>query len=715
MSYDAILARSPSIIYQPGGTPGGLVVTTWAQVQKFIAARQGSVTVFVDSSIVSPAPVDAATGITECFGRVVLQGALIDSLSYNVLQIEAGATLQNLYEIIDLNVACNTTTAVPALSFTSAPNGGYLALSQYALLSNTATATMPAIAVAAGKTLLISMNLSGVFLHAPAVPLFDVPATATLNLDLFDGSGVPPGYATGAGNVNLFYDNSSATYFTPSGVVPALPVGLTYFTQNIDDIWVNKVLDPTTMGAPVVGDVPVFNADGTWHAAPPPSGAAIVVPPANGSWSQAVWFWDPSNVSGLASDANSGLDALHPVLTYTFGIAARWETYYPQLKQQTTITMMSSQPASLTDPVILDPIMYGTYLLLQGQLGSHQQVNAGVFGAVTPKNTSTGQQLEVNLGFAASVGQLVQNMTHPSFAYVVAVAGNVATMLQPLTPVVPPASVFTTFPTEVNTWAPGDTYTLWQPCTVYLVEGAPRCGQEDAVNVLEGQLQLYHVAPIGTSALADENSTLIGNIVNIECCYNTTATTTGDHPLGGNVNNFGTFYNGGIIWSTDDTIAVFNGGGVLDEYFGVIRCAELALGAAFITTGPQLLFGSSNQFVHWEEVYLGGNNAILFALSGGHEMFDAASLIWGSGGLFLFGTASIYYHTGSATTTFEQLLGFSLNESGNAVAFDQTTGLWTLPIAITPAALDLPVASGGFGGHATQPGGPSISIFPPGY
>ncbi len=66
MSYDAILARSPYIIYQPGGTPGGLTVTTWAQVQKFIAARQGSVTVFVDSSIVSPAPVDAATGITEC-------------------------------------------------------------------------------------------------------------------------------------------------------------------------------------------------------------------------------------------------------------------------------------------------------------------------------------------------------------------------------------------------------------------------------------------------------------------------------------------------------------------------------------------------------------------------------------------------------------------------------------------------------------------------
>lgn len=45
MSNLNILAKSPSIIYRPGGAPGGLVVTSWAQVQKFVAARQGAVTV----------------------------------------------------------------------------------------------------------------------------------------------------------------------------------------------------------------------------------------------------------------------------------------------------------------------------------------------------------------------------------------------------------------------------------------------------------------------------------------------------------------------------------------------------------------------------------------------------------------------------------------------------------------------------------------------
>jgi len=95
MSYDAILARSPSIIYRPGGVAGGLVVTTWAQVQKFIAAREGAVTVFVDDSIISPALVPGATGVTEGFGRLILDVYAGDSDAFSVLQIEDGATISN--------------------------------------------------------------------------------------------------------------------------------------------------------------------------------------------------------------------------------------------------------------------------------------------------------------------------------------------------------------------------------------------------------------------------------------------------------------------------------------------------------------------------------------------------------------------------------------------------------------------------------------------
>ncbi len=455
---------------------------------------------------------------------------------------------------------------------------------------------------------------------------------------------------------------------------------------------------------PSPGSVPIYVGP-EWT-----TGAIGITPLA--SWSQATWFWDPANVSGLANDTNTGLDALHPVLTYNGGIAAKWGTYSPQLRQQTTITMMSSQAAVATDPVILDPIMYGTYMLLQGQLGPHQQVTAGVFGAVTSKNTATGQLLEVNLGFVATKGQLVQNTTHPSFAIVMSVVGDVATMFQPLTAVTPPASTFTTFPTEVNTWAPGDAFTLWQPCTVYLAEAVPRTGQEDAADVLPCQVQLYHVTPIGPNADPGENSALIGNgVANIECYYGTFATTTPAAPVTGNVQNWGTVYGAGIEWSNDDPHAVFNGGGVTVEFFSTIRCQELALGVAFVSTSPQFVFHST--FMHWEEVCLSGTSAGEFGLLGNHEMFDAASLIWGSGGLLLFGTSAVYYHAGSAATTFLQAQGFSLNQSANAMAVDPTTGLWSASIPVTVAALDTTIALGGFGGHAIQPGGASISVFPP--
>jgi hypothetical protein len=92
MSYDAILARSPSIIYQPGGVAGGLVVTSWSQVQKYITARQGACIVYIDDSITSPAPIPSATGVTECFGRVELRPFEEDSINFVTLQIENGAT-----------------------------------------------------------------------------------------------------------------------------------------------------------------------------------------------------------------------------------------------------------------------------------------------------------------------------------------------------------------------------------------------------------------------------------------------------------------------------------------------------------------------------------------------------------------------------------------------------------------------------------------------
>jgi hypothetical protein len=297
MSFDSLLAKSPCIIYQPGGVVGGLVVTAWQQVQEFIALREGAVIVYVDDSIVSPALVPGASGITDCEGRVEIRPFLIDSTNYSTLQVEDGATLQNLYSITDVEVRCNSQSATPSLSFSGTPTGGVLILQQFGLLSQAATATQPGVSVPAGTRMLISLSGDSAIVKEGfndfTVPLFDVPATANLTLLLLDASFVENNYAAGAGTVNFDFDNSSAFEFFPIGTPPTLP-GLTgtYTKEDasvlLGDVtgadltslvvaWRNHPLDPATMGAPAVGNVPHF--DGTsWVAGTVPSGSVSGTP-----------------------------------------------------------------------------------------------------------------------------------------------------------------------------------------------------------------------------------------------------------------------------------------------------------------------------------------------------------------------------------------------------------------------------------------------------
>ena len=234
MSYDTIIARSPSIIYRPGGIPGGLVVTTWDQVQAFIALRQGTVILYVDDSITSPALVPGTSGVTDCEGRVEIRPFIIDSIDYSTLRIDDGATLHNLYAVTDIEVRCNSQSATPSLSFSGTPSGGTLILQQFGWLSQAATATQPGVSVPVGTEMFVQLSGSAVLamegFNDFTVPLFavpgGVPTPASLIVEGLDASIVFNNYASGAGNVSLIFDNSTAWEFTPEGTPPTLP-GLT--------------------------------------------------------------------------------------------------------------------------------------------------------------------------------------------------------------------------------------------------------------------------------------------------------------------------------------------------------------------------------------------------------------------------------------------------------------------------------------------------------
>ena len=275
--YDTILAKSPFIIYQPGGVTAGLVVTTWAEVQAFIAYRQGTVIVYVDDSIVSPALVPGATGITDCEGRVELRPFAADSLLFSVLQIEDGAQLLNLYKVSALDLRSNCRGVLPSLDWNLTATGGGFYLEEFAQLSNAATATNPMIVVAAGKEVFIDAVQASFVMNAPGVPLFNVAAlTSTLGMIALDAA-FPANLVSGPGTFSVGYDNVTASGFTPAGTVPAQAGVGTYAHTNLDSIWETKPLDPVTMGAPNVNDVPHF--DGTkWVAGLVPSSSVSGTP-----------------------------------------------------------------------------------------------------------------------------------------------------------------------------------------------------------------------------------------------------------------------------------------------------------------------------------------------------------------------------------------------------------------------------------------------------
>lgn len=181
---------------------------------------------------------------------------------------------------------------------------------------------------------------------------------------------------------------------------------------------------------------------------------------------QAAWFIDPVN----GNDAASGLTALTAIRTYA-ELARRWRTTSPVLSQTTTVTWLSSQSLGV-DEVICNPVMlHGAFFFMKGTL---VLVGSGILAGTVSKNRPAGQLLNEDLGAGFVAGQLVQNLTHPSYAWTDSlVAGTTFAMTQPLAlSPLPPAPIDAPLP-EVDTWANGDSFQVFEPTMVNLVQFEP--------------------------------------------------------------------------------------------------------------------------------------------------------------------------------------------------------------------------------------------------
>lgn len=443
------------------------------------------------------------------------------------------------------------------------------------------------------------------------------------------------------------------------------------------------------------------------------------------AWTQAAFFIDPANATGAASDENQGNDAAHPVLTWNGGVLSKWGTSSPTLRQNTTFTWLSSQPIGNADPVIFNPVMVASVATMQGQLNAaasagHPVVNrihAGVFGGagVVSKNRATGQLLTADLGFAAPIGSLVKNTQagKVSFAEVYKnVGGTSFALTQPLTPAVMPLT-FAALPTEINTWALGDTFEVYAPFGVYLVEVDPLIADFDLVDGFPTQVQLYQLrAQTSDGGVGDSNVLLGAAVTLVESSFDSLAVRQGPgDDLG--------FFEANIFFGPgrfDNGVGLFNGlmlgGAIISSAIvgtcGIqVSCLSDTIVDTTALSGIGALFQLPSGITQFGQLYIAGEIAC-------ENAGIATGVLWGPGTLDVIGSGRLFYASaaGAAVATFLNAGGLKLNGKTVANAFDPATGTWSASLALTPAQLDLAFGGGGFGGLATNVGGASISNQP---
>lgn len=479
---------------------------------------------------------------------------------------------------------------------------------------------------------------------------------------------------------------------------------------------------------------PRIHSDSKWQPTPNPKwygqpayrdpkklglGIPLQPPPVyQASWDTPAWFVDPQNASTTASDTNNCTTAVTACLTYA-QIAARWGTYSPQLRAPSiTITFLSGHTDN-TDPVILRPYLTNfTVFTIQGQLPTAAQ--SGSLVNTISKNRATPQLLQADLGAGGVVGQMIVNTTggklSRAFLYK-NTAGVTWQFTQPIAPsTVPPVTI-----TPVDTWADGDTFSVFNLPAVNIVDLEPILVDAPAANS-NNMLQVYQLTVFDPQGTGRDIITTNGYVTFTECTVNRRNYVK---PLltGGNTNGNG-------------FINVMSRGGI----GGGPSLQVLGFGARVLTGGPKVLAGAilftmqlasarlDNDVIIDVGIsvgYGGGNigavfiqTGTIFSVFGPTDMRNAVGaspgkFMWGGGVLDVIGSARLVYPSGAgAAQAAWPSAGFTMRMNGGTTAASLAGGaaaVWSTGITVTPLALDTAQDATNFGGLAINPGGSSIA------
>jgi hypothetical protein len=440
---------------------------------------------------------------------------------------------------------------------------------------------------------------------------------------------------------------------------------------------------------------------------------------------QAVWFIDPANASGKASNKNDGLTATTPLLThaeltYRRSVAAANSIYngsFPIL-QNTTVTYLSAPASPYADPITLNVTRTGSFTL--NYVYAATTTRTGVFTALTVRGGVNYWKATGAFG-SADVQKLCINTTKGTAFWVNAVSGGIADTTEFMTTQTTPFNGFFPPPALIAP-ANTDAYSVMGLCRVHLglinVDGAPTAA---------GTLRVACVSFLNFQIAADNSSpgfgypdtcTITGNNGALSGGFVFTGVSFTQCSFEGKIQGINVFLS---LWNCQvlGTAAVTNGEAIICS--GVIYGGQ-SLGSNFSLDGYVCLAGQIGDGIQPGTIVVGAVVLYIFASdmfncskNGTQILLQAPLFTWpvevvGHGSRYMWrmsGGAQVLNPNGLSWVTMMQATTSTfavLEGQFNAMSFDPVALTFGLTaIAVTPANLDLSIVGGGFGGWAVNP------------
>lgn len=428
------------------------------------------------------------------------------------------------------------------------------------------------------------------------------------------------------------------------------------------------------------------------------------LPPA---WSQPVWYVDPANSTGCASDNNTCSSAtcgdagnIGPCLSWG-EVIERWGTTTPRWRTSVALHQLSTD-SNLTDVLYLDgSIETGGPVTLDCPPIT---VCSGTLSGVVARDYATQQRLTATLCAGASINNLIVNTTHPSRAWVDSlVSGNSWVISNPTTSISIPWNGGDQ--NEVNSWANGDSYTVSSLCQTRIGSIRPISGTYIASTIPGVYITNIDVLPpagAGQGGLPVAAGAIYLNESVIDAYLLVDSQALSNEP---------TVFNSVANYS----VSTSGNGSITNEFGwkgGILRQQVFASTASMYIENGTYVEGAGITILNgiMRDVYVGAGAYIQMLGRAGVTNYGfggGGQGVWGPGQFELSAPGNVAVASGAAD--FANVTTMTLNWLPTACAMAADGGAPQCGRTLNASNLDLSIADGGFGGFAWSPAGATIT------